>query len=500
MNKPEPAPRPFAPVGPADIRTILIGVMLAMFLGALDQTIVVTALPTIARDLNDVRNLAWIVTAYLLTATAVTPLYGKLSDIFGRRPLLLLAIAVFLLGSIACALSRNIYVLIGARALQGLGGGGLLSLGQTIIGDVIPPRERGKYQAYFATVFMASSIMGPVLGGFFAEHLHWSVIFWINLPIAAVAYYMTNRVLRLLPRREVPHRIDIIGAALMVVATVSLLVVLTWGGATYPWTSPIILTLALVTVVAWVLFALRLLSAPEPFVPLAVLRNPVVTAGVIATFFGVGAMVGLSVFIPVYFEAVLGLSASASGLALIALMGATVVGANLTGGVMLHFDRYKWAATSGLALSAVAMMVLAVFPTSLGLVGIEIVLTVAGIGMGTIFPISTTAVQNAVEPHQMGTTTGVLNFFRSLGGAIVVAAFGAIFFAFLSGDVPRDVSVEQAVLAGARTGIDFGPVFRAVFAAAAVTLALSFLGIVAMEERPLRRHTGPSERPPGPGH
>ncbi len=498
MNKPElPPQRAYAPVGPAEIRTILIGVMTAMFLGALDQTIVATALPTIARDLNDVRNLSWIVTAYLLTATAVTPIYGKLSDIFGRRPLLLISIAVFLVSSIACAVSRNIYMLIASRALQGLGGGGLLSIAQTIVGDVIPPRERGKYQAYFATVFMGSSILGPVLGGFFAEHLHWSVIFWINLPIAAVAYVMTNRVLRLLPRHEVPHRIDFIGAGLMVVATVSLLVLLTWGGSTYPWTSPVILGLAVLTVAAWGLFAVRLLRAPEPFVPLAVLGNPVVTAGVFATFWGVGATVGLAVFIPLYFEAVLGLSASASGLALIALMGATVVGANLAGRVMLHMERYKWTATAGLALSAAAMAVLAVFPTSMGLFGVEVMLTIAGIGMGTIFPISTTAVQNAVEPHQMGTTTGVLNFFRSLGGAIVVAAFGAIFFAFLANDVPAGTSVEQAVMAGAHSGIDFAPVFRALFAAAATTLFLSFLGIVVMEEKPLRRHAGHGGAPPG---
>ena len=165
----------------------MFGIMLAMFLGALDQTIVATALPTIGRALHDVDDLPWVVTAYLLTSTAVTPLYGKLSDIAGRRLMLLLAIIVFLVGSVACALSRNIYLLIAARALQGLGGGGLLSLGQTVIGDVIPPRERGKYQAYFALVFVSSSIMGPVLGGFFAELLHWSVIFWINLPIGVVA-------------------------------------------------------------------------------------------------------------------------------------------------------------------------------------------------------------------------------------------------------------------------------------------------------------------------
>jgi EmrB/QacA subfamily drug resistance transporter len=492
MNQPVAARPTTAPaLGPAEVRTILIGIMLAMFLGALDQTIVVTALPTIARELNDVRDLAWVVTAYLLTATAVTPIYGKLSDIAGRRPMLLMAIAVFLVGSVACALARNIHVLIAARALQGLGGGGLLSLAQTVIGDVVPPRERGRYQAYFAAVFVTSSLLGPVLGGLFAEHLHWSLIFWINLPIAAVAYAMTNRVLRRLPRHEVPHRLDLIGAALMVVATVSLLLLLTWGGVTYSWASPPIVTLAVITAAAWGLFVLRLLTAPEPFVPLAVLRNPVVSFGVIAGIFGVGTTVGLSVFVPLYFEGVLGLSASASGLALVGLMASTVIGANLAARVMHHYDRYKWAATAGLALSTAAMALLAAFPTSLGLVGFVAVLTAGGVGMGTIYPISTVAIQNAVEPHQMGTTTGVLNFFRSLGGAVFVAGFSAIFFAFLSADIPH-VSIEQAVIEGARAGVNFGPVFRGVFGASAIALFLAFLAMAAMEERPLRRHAGPS--------
>src|ERR1700686_798875 len=183
-----------------EIRTIVFGLMLAMFLAALNQTIVATALPTIGRDFRDFELLPWVVTAYLLTSTAVAPLYGKLSDIHGRRAMLLLAIAIFLGGSVACAVSRNIFVLIGARALQGLGGGGLLSLGQTIVGDVVAPRERGRYQAYFAAVFVTSSIAGPALGGVFAEHLHWSFVFWINLPLGTAAYLLTNRVLKLLPR------------------------------------------------------------------------------------------------------------------------------------------------------------------------------------------------------------------------------------------------------------------------------------------------------------
>jgi len=279
------------------------------------------------------------------------------------------------------------------------------------------------------------------------------------------------------------------------VATVSLLLFLTWGGVTYPWTSPPIVTLAFVTVVAWILFALRLLRAPEPFVPLAVLKNPVVLYGVIAAVFGVGTTVGLSVFVPLYFEGVLGLSASASGLALVGLMASTVVGANLAARVMHRFDRYKWVATAGLALSAAAMAVLAVFPTGLGLAGVEGMLTVGGLGMGTIYPISTVAIQNAVPPHQLGTTTGVLNFFRSLGGAIVVAAFSAVFFAFLSADASQG-SLEQAVLEGARAGVNFGPVFRGVFGAAAVALFLSFLAMAAMEERPLRRRTDASPAVP----
>ncbi len=484
MNRPETVSAPA--LTPAQIRTILLGVVLAMLLGALDQTIVATALPTIGRELNDVQNLSWVVTAYLVTATAVTPLYGKLSDVHGRRAMVMLAIAIFLGGSIACALSRNIFVLIAARAVQGLGGGGLLSLGQTIVGDVIAPRERGRYQAYFASVFVTSSIAGPILGGFFAEHLHWSVIFWINLPLGAAAYWMTNRVLRLLPRHDHPHRVDAAGALLMAVATVALLLTLSWGGTTYAWVSAPILALAAGSLVAWVLFALRLMTASEPFIPLSVLANGVVRNGVFATFFAVGTMVGLSVFLPMYFEAVTGLTASESGLALIALLGGTVLGATLTGRVMVRFERYKWPSLVGLVLGAAAMAVLAAWPTALPFAAVEAVLVVAGMGIGTIFPITTTSVQNAVPPHQMGTVTGLLNFFRSLGGAILVAAFGAIFLTALGAG--EHASVQMAILEGARTGTDFGPVFSGVFAAAAICLAVAFVGMVAMEEKPLRRH------------
>ena len=203
------------PLSHDEIRSIIVGIMLAMLLASLDQTIVATALPTIGRELNDVEHLSWIVTAYLLASTAVTPLYGKLSDIHGRRVTLLAGIAIFVAGSIACALAPTMLALILARALQGLGGGGLISLAQTIIADIVPPRERARYQVYIASVFVTSSVAGPVLGGFFAEHLHWSVIFWINLPLGLLAFAMTNAKLRRLPRHERPHRLDVLGAALL---------------------------------------------------------------------------------------------------------------------------------------------------------------------------------------------------------------------------------------------------------------------------------------------
>src|SRR5689334_9413412 len=231
------APYTAQPLSMSDIRWINAGIMLAMLLAALDQTIIATALPTIGRELGDLEHLPWVVTVYLLAATAVTPLYGKFSDSHGRRVTMLIGITVFILGSIACALAPDMLVLILARGLQGLGGGGLIALGQTIIGDLVAPKERAKYQVYFASVFMTSSLVGPVLGGFFAEHLHWSVIFWINLPLGLIALGITFHTLKKLPRHDRPHTLDLLGALLLVAATVSLLLALGWGGLRYPWFS-----------------------------------------------------------------------------------------------------------------------------------------------------------------------------------------------------------------------------------------------------------------------
>jgi len=468
------------------IRRIVIGVMLAMLLAAVDQTIVATALPTIGGELNDLSHLPWVVTAYLLSATAVTPLYGKLADIIGRRTTLLTAIVVFIAGSVLCAIAPSMWFLILARFVQGLGGGGLIALAQTIVADIIPPRERMRYQAYFATVFVTSSVAGPVLGGFFAEHLHWSMIFWINLPIGGLAYFMTSGILRRLPRHERPHKLDVAGAVLVVGATVTLLLALSWGGGAYPWGSIEIVGLFVVSAVAWVLFVLRLMSAAEPFIPLAVMFNPVVATGTAVNFFVMGTLVGLSIYTPIYFEAVAGLTASQSGFALIALMGGTVTGAQIAGRIMAWYQHYKRGPVAGMMVSIAALTFLAATVSWQPLWGFLVLLTLTGLGLGTIFPVTTVAIQNAVEPHQLGTTTAAFNFFRSLGSAILVAVFGAILLGMLGVGGQSIASLDVLVAEATQRGTPIAPVFGVLFAAGALTLAIGFACLLAMEERPLR--------------
>jgi EmrB/QacA subfamily drug resistance transporter len=467
-----------------EILSIILGVMLAMLLAALDQTIVATALPTIGRDLNDVEHLSWIVTAYLLASTAVTPLYGKLSDIHGRRVTLLAGVAIFVVGSIACALAPTMLALILARGLQGLGGGGLISLAQTIIADIVSPRERARYQVYIASVFVTASLAGPVLGGFFAEHLHWSVIFWINLPLGLVAFAMTYANLRRLPRHERPHRLDVLGAVLLTSATVALMLALTWGGMRYPWGSAPILGLLVASVLLSAAFAYRLLHAAEPLIPLDVLANPVVRAGTLAACFGMGTFIGLTIYVPLYFEAVRGISASQTGLALIPLMVGTVIGATASGRAMARVRHYRRLPVVGLVISVTATLLLGFGANGLPFGVLEVTLAAISIGLGTLLPVTTVSIQNAVAPHQLGTATATMNFFRQVGGAVLVAAFGAIVIGGAGAGRPG-LTLENLAGAGQDAAALAGT-FRWVFLAAAAGLAAALGFLLAMEERPLR--------------
>jgi EmrB/QacA subfamily drug resistance transporter len=469
-----------APLDHSEVRLIIVGVLVAMFLAALDQTIVATALATIGRDLGNFDLLPWVVTAYLVTSTAVTPLYGKFSDIHGRRPTLLVGICVFVIGSAACALAPNMLALILGRALQGLGGGGLISLAQTIIADVVSPRERGRYQVYIASVFISSSLAGPVLGGFFAQHLHWSLIFWINLPLGALAFVMTDRLLRRLPRHERKHAIDVLGAVLLVAATCVLMLGLNWGGTRYPWVSAPIAGLFAGSAVLWALFALRLGRAPEPLIPLSLFRNGVVRNGTLSACFGMGVFIGMSIYVPVYLETVRGLSAADSGLALVPLMVGTVVGATLSGRLMARVTHYRRLPTAGLCLAIVATLALTLEARTLPLPALEVLFTMFSIGLGSLLPVTTVAIQNAVSPNQLGTATAGMNFFRSLGGALVVAVFGAILLGGGAGAAMHEVIPVQGSAA------DIAGAFHLVFGTATVFLLFSLLFLFRMEELPLR--------------
>lgn len=453
-----------------EVLWVIFGILLAMLLSALDQTIVVTAMPTIGHELGDAAYLPWVITAYLLSSTAVTPLYGKVSDIIGRRVTLLFAIAVFVLGSLACALAPSMLILILARGLQGLGGGGLISLAQTIIADIVSPKERPRYQVYVAMVFVTSSIFGPLLGGIMAEHFHWSLIFWINLPLGLVAFLMVNQLLKKLPRHERPHKLDFLGAALMVVATVSLMLALNWGGDQYAWGSTLIIGLLVFSFLMWLAFVTRLRTAPEPFIPTEILRHPVVAWGTAAACLGMGVFIGLTAYLPIYMENVYKLSASNSGLGLIPFMVGTVTGATLASRGMGKVKHYKRMPSFGIFAGALGLIALAIPPHGANFVVLECILPCISIGLGTLLPVTTVAIQNAVMAHQMGTATGSMNFFRSLGGALIVAAFGAILFANMSNG-------EPAVA------------FRLLFAVAAVALFVSFGFFQLMPENPLRTGT-----------
>ncbi len=487
--------RPAArPLTHREVLPIVFGIMLAMFLGALDQTIVATALPTIGRYFGDLGDLSWVVTAYLLTGTAVTPLYGKLSDIHGRRAMLLIAIGVFIAGSLACAMAPSMTALVFARALQGLGGGGLMALSQTIIADVVVPRERGRYQGYIASVFALSSIGGPVLGGFLTQHIDWSLIFWINLPLGLAALAMTSNVLKRVPFHPRKHELDIIGALLMMAAAVALLLALSWGGRRFDWISAPTAALLLTSAVLWGLFAWRLVSAKEPFLPLTVLANPVVRTAALAGACCMGTLVGMTIFIPLYFEVVLHLSASQSGLALIPLMGATVSFSTISGRLMMHMRHYKRTPLAGLVIAILGLVALAIWPTSMPTALVLVLLAVIGSGLGTVFPVSTVCMQNAVTQHEMGIATGAANFFRALLSALVVAVLGAIVLGGLGG--VTGMSVEM--LARAASAHALSVAFRFVFMACALVLGFGMAFLIAMEERALkgRATTSPAASAP----
>src|SRR2546421_5607147 len=345
---------PPSPLTPDEVRTILVSLMLTMFLAALDQTIVATALPTIGRQFHDVTSLSWVITAYLLASTAVAPVFGTLSDIYGRRAMIVAALSLFVAGSVLCALAPNMPMLIVARGLQGLGGGGIMPVVQTVISDVISPRERGQYQAYFSGVWVAAGIGGPILGGVFAEHLHWSMIFWINVPLSLAALGLLLPKMGKIPVFHRRRKVDWLGGVLLMASAVVVMVVLTWGGNRYLWLSPTIISMMGASVALAFAFVWHAGRAEEPFLPLSLIGGRVVPYAILAGSCALGAMVGLTVHLPLYYEVVYHLSASEAGLALIPLAAISTAGAAIAGRTMAHAKHYKRVAIVGDACAALA--------------------------------------------------------------------------------------------------------------------------------------------------
>ena len=457
-----------------ETRLIIIGMLLPVFMGSLDQTILASALPSIGRDLGDAPDLPWLITAYLLASTAVIPLYGKIADIHGRAFSLRIAIAAHLAGSLVCALAPSMLVLMLARGLQGIGGGGLASMGMVVLGDVAPPRQRGRYYAYFAATYTTAGAVGPALGGFLADHLSWSAIFWLNLPLGLAAYVVTTTLLRGLPRHERPHRLDVIGAILIVTASVSLMLGLNLAGIRFSWVSLPILALFASAAIVGALFVLRLLTAPEPLIPVAILLDPVVRCSFIANALGWASIVGLNIFLPSYLQSVAALTPTDAGLALMALMMTLNISAGLTSGIVCRMRRYKTLPIAGLLIALAAVLALAWRAAHIDLWRFEILLVLIGAGFGPLPSLTQVTLQNAVARHQLGISLGAMNFFRGLSGAILVAAFGAI---VLQGGALGGAGMAQAGAAQAYT---------AVFLADAACIAIALLAVLLMAERPLK--------------
>jgi EmrB/QacA subfamily drug resistance transporter len=479
---------PPAPLAPGEVRTVIMSLMLTMFLAALEQTIVATALPTLGRQFGDVSNLSWVITAYLLAATAVAPVFGTLSDIYGRRVMVIISLALFMVGSVLCAVAWSLPILILARGLQGIGGGGIMPVVQTVISDVVSPRERGQYQAYFSGVWVAGGILGPVLGGFFAEHLHWSMIFWINIPlgIAALALLLPN--MKKLPVFHRRRKVDWLGGVLLMASAVAIMLVLTWGGNRFLWLSPIILSMIGAAVAFALFFVWHAGRAEEPFLPLPLLGGTVVPYAIAAGGCALGAIMGLTVHLPLYYEVVYHLSASQAGLALIPLAAISTCGAAIAGRTMARARRYKRVALIGTCLATVCGAALAL--TTLPLWGLLVLLSVFALGLGTTFPVSVVSLQNAVARAQIGTLTGAMNFFRALMASFTVAAFTAILLMALGADI--SLAGEHRGPVNSIASADMVAAFRFVFAAAALMMGCAAVCLLIMEERPL---AGPATRP-----
>jgi EmrB/QacA subfamily drug resistance transporter len=427
-----------APAGdpvPVDRRRILLiigALMTGMFLAALDQTIVSTALPTIVADLNGASHLSWVVTAYLLASTASTPLWGKLGDLYGRKQFFQAAIVIFLIGSAIAGLSQSMIELIAFRAIQGLGAGGLMVGAQAIVGDVVPPRDRGRYQGLFGAVFGVTTVIGPLAGGLLTEHLSWRWVFYVNLPFGVIALAVTAAVLPSVTKR-VHHVIDYLGTVLLAGSATAFVLLTSTGGTTYAWGSLTIKVMGVLGVVLLVAFILVERRAVEPLLPLHLFKLRTFSVGSAVGFVIGFAMFGAIVFLPLFLQDVRGVSPTLSGLQILPLMGGLLITSIASGQIISRWGRYRVFPIIGCAVTTIGLFLLHLVNLSTSTFAFSVYMFVLGAGIGAVMQVLVLAVQNAVPHDQLGVATSGATFFRSMGGSFGTAIFGAIFANVLTG-------------------------------------------------------------------
>ncbi|MFF1441857.1 DHA2 family efflux MFS transporter permease subunit [Streptomyces sp. NPDC058295] len=424
--------------------------LLGMLLAALDQTIVSTALPTIVSELGGMEHLSWVVTAYLLASTAATPLWGKLGDQYGRKRLFQAAIVIFLIGSALCGMAQNMPQLIAFRALQGLGGGGLMVLSMAIVGDLVPPRDRGRYQGLFGAVFGATSVLGPLLGGLFAEHLSWRWVFYINLPVGVVALAVIAAVLRI-PRKSTKHVIDYLGTFLIAAVATCLVLVASLGGTTWDWASPQIVGLAVLGVLLAVAFVAVERRAAEPVLPLKLFRIRTFTLSAVISFIVGFAMFGAMTYLPTFLQVVQGVSPTLSGVHMLPMVAGLLLASTASGQIVSRTGRWKMFPVAGTGVTTLGLLLLHRLDEHSSTGAMSACFFVFGLGLGLVMQVLVLIVQNAVGYEDLGVATSGATFFRSIGASFGVAIFGTIFSgrlgdkltdAFLGAQLPPGVSVD----------------------------------------------------------